>query len=334
MSDTLIINRLPAITWHHLKINDTAVSWGDTVDASCELQNASAEGRDLDFATSVTGSTNPVFAGITAKAYAEAAEGETKLATVKLGAKEAVYSGAVLNLTAGKNANLTVIMDVSGNAPIAVRTLMDAGENAVIKLVEVFRTGKEGTVITEVGSETADTARIKIYEIYLGEGNVYASTLTDLKGNESYVSVEAAYTTKADRIVDCNYVVNHYGKKTESAIRLDGTLRDSAKKSFRATIDFKTGASGSVGDETENVLLLGDDIENKTIPLILCAEEDVKGTHGASIGELDPDVLFYFEQRGIPEEEAKDILAKSKIERLIREIDDEDIRSLAEESIF
>ncbi len=45
--------------------------------------------------------------------------------------------------------------------------------------------------------------------------------------------------------------------------------------------------------------MLGDDVVNKTVPLILCAEENVVGNHGATIGELDEDTLFYFESRGI-----------------------------------
>ena len=45
--------------------------------------------------------------------------------------------------------------------------------------------------------------------------------------------------------------------------------------------------------------MLGDGVINKTVPLILCAEENVVGNHGATIGELDDETLFYFESRGI-----------------------------------
>ena len=81
--------------------------------------------------------------------------------------------------------------------------------------------------------------------------------------------------------------------------------KDAVKEVFRGSIDFKRGSSGSKGAETENVLLLGDDVENKTIPLILCAEEDVDGSHGATIGELDEETLFYFAARGIDQETAR-----------------------------
>lgn len=64
--------------------------------------------------------------------------------------------------------------------------------------------------------------------------------------------------------------------------------------------------------------MLGDDVSNKTVPLILCAEENVVGNHGATIGSLDDETLFYFESRGIGKETAEDILARAALERLAR----------------
>ena len=87
------------------------------------------------------------------------------------------------------------------------------------------------------------------------------------------------------------------------------------------------------GAETENVLLLGEDVRNKTIPLILCAEEDVNGSHGATIGELDEETLFYYASRGIDKKNAEDIMTKGRIEVIIRKINDEDTEKLAEEQL-
>ena len=106
-----------------------------------------------------------------------------------------------------------------------------------------------------------------------------------------------------------NLVVNHFGRHTECEINASGALKNAAQKIFRGTIDFKNGSSGSVGNEKETVLMLGEDAVNKTVPLILCAEENVVGNHGATIGELDDETLFYFESRGIGRDEAEHILA-------------------------
>ena len=99
---------------------------------------------------------------------------------------------------------------------------------------------------------------------------------------------------------------------------------DRSEKVFRGTIDFQNGCSGSVGSELETVLLLGEDVVNKTVPVILCAEEQVEGTHGATIGQLDDETLFYFESRGIPRTQAEQLLARASIERLARLSEDED----------
>jgi Fe-S cluster assembly protein SufD len=73
--------------------------------------------------------------------------------------------------------------------------------------------------------------------------------------------------------------------------------------------------------------MLGDDVVNKTVPLILCAEENVVGNHGATIGELDDETLFYFESRGISRAQAENILARASIERFARTVDDEVLRA-------
>lgn len=87
------------------------------------------------------------------------------------------------------------------------------------------------------------------------------------KATSLKLHTEIGYIGQKQQTLDMNLVINHWGKKTNCDIQVDGTLKDAAKKVFRGSIDFKRGSSGSKGAETENVLLLGDDVENKTIPL-------------------------------------------------------------------
>ena len=120
-----------------------------------------------------------------------------------------------------------------------------------------------------------------------------------------------------------NYVALHEGKKSVSEIRTDGVLNENARKLFRGTIDFKNGAAGAVGNEKEDVLLLDDNVVNQTIPLILCAEEDVEGNHGATIGKLDEDLVFYLESRGMALAEIYRMMAKARIDAVLRFVPDE-----------
>ena len=123
-----------------------------------------------------------------------------------------------------------------------------------------------------------------------------------------------------------NYIARHRGKKTKSDMQISGILENEAKKLLRGTIDFVHGCAGARGDEKEDVLLVGDNMVNQTIPLILCAEEDVEGNHGASIGKLDENMLFYAATRGIPPEEAQRLLTLAKIEAINSQIPSEEVR--------
>ena len=76
-----------------------------------------------------------------------------------------------------------------------------------------------------------------------------------------------------------------------------------------------------------DVLLLDDGVQNQTIPLILCAEEDVEGNHGASIGSLDDELIFYLESRGISEDAAYELMAKARLKAVCKKIPVEGLRA-------
>ena len=109
-------------------------------------------------------------------------------------------------------------------------------------------------------------------------------------------------------------------------MKVNGTLLDGASKTYRGTIDFKNGCAGAKGNEMEEVLLLSPKAVNKSIPVILCDEEDVEGEHGATIGRLSKEMLFYMESRGISEAEAEKIMSRAKIQAAASLIPDEDIK--------
>lgn len=175
--------------------------------------------------------------------------------------------------------------------------------------------------------------RNELVQIYLGKGDIYSDTTINLNGDASTFRSDIGYIGQHTHIIDMNEVVNHFGKHTESEINVGGALRDGAKKIFRGTIDFKTGSSDSVGNELENVLMLGDDVENKTVPVILCSEENVVGNHGATIGELDEDTMFYFASRGIDKEHAENIMARANIDRLKGIIKDDSFARMIDEEL-
>ena len=151
---------------------------------------------------------------------------------------------------------------------------------------------ENNTLYNDIGVETDDKAEIKVTNLFIG-GNVYQGCRVTLSGKESKVEKSIGYFLDGNDKLDMNYVVDHIAPRTECDIDAQGVLEGTSEKVFRGTIDFKNGCAGAVGGEIESVLMRSDDVVCQSIPVILCSEEDVAGNHGASIGKLDEDLLFY-----------------------------------------
>ena len=205
-----------------------------------------------------------------------------------------------------------------------------AKKGAKVRLYFAQLLDKSYDILHDVGGFCEEDASVETVYISLGGNRVYAGGLIDLQGQRSGMDAKIGYLGRDDQHIDMNYVARHQGAKTESNMEISGILRDQAFKLFRGTIDFLHGSSGAVGNEKEDVLLIGDDVVNQTIPLILCAEEDVEGNHGATIGKLDESILFYLGSRGISKEEAERIIAKAKIDALCILIPDKAVRKEVE----
>ena len=235
-----------------------------------------------------------------------------------------------LQLTLGAGSDLTMVMDFSseedafGAAAVQLKARLMPG--AVLRLVQVIRVGQHFTLIDDIGAVLADGAKLELLQLFLGGAAVYPACRVLLSGNDSSFAADAAYTLDGSRRLDLNYIADQHGRRTKSDMHLSGTLKDHAVKLFRGTIDFPRGCAGSTGDEREDVLLMDDTVVNQTIPLILCAEEDVAGNHGATIGRLDESLLFYAQARGIAPEAVCEMMARARIDAVVRKIPDRKLR--------
>ena len=293
MSEKIQINKLPVNTWNRLGVNYAEVEWEETAPAKQSITVKSGEAHE-PFRLD----------------FSEAGDSE-------------------VSFTAEENSSITVYELHRSNS--AVKLSFDIGKNASVKLVQLLNPTEK--LRHETFANCSKGGKFQIMTIMTGDGNIYSDNRTELEGDSSSINVEVAYLGKNSQTIDYNIAVNHWGKDTHSEINAAGALMDSAKKVFRGTIDFKTGSSDSKGSENETVIMLGDDVVNKTVPLILCSEENVEGSHGATIGELDDDTLFYFGSRGIGREEAERIMAYAALKRLIRLSDDKEFAEQAQNAI-
>jgi len=96
---------------------------------------------------------------------------------------------------------------------------------------------------------------------------------------------------------------------------------------YQGRITVEQGADKSDSRQTAKALLMGVRAEADLKPELEIFADDVKCAHGAAVGDLDPNSLFYLRARGIPEAEARNMLVRAFLEEAVDEIADETIRA-------
>ena len=217
-----------------------------------------------------------------------------------------------------KNASLTLVLDyasqrdAAGLAALSTRIVLERG--AELTFVTAQTLGRGFLHLSDIGASQAEGSRLEIVELDLGGKDCFTGIQAEQMGRGASLKGHMGYMAVEDQTVDINYNVVQRGKKTLSRFDFDGVLDGRGKKSFRGTIDFRNGACGAVGNEQESVLLMSPDVVNKTLPIILCEEEDVEGAHGATIGRLSEDMLFYMTSRGIDQRSAERIIVRARLD--------------------
>lgn len=356
----LIVNRLPAPTWNRLRMNESALEAFAPQD-KCEPKVALQGGvclnkkqlpripgknccgcvqadacpvHGIDFAAMPTGMGEEMVRLGEGQRIHLVADAGKSIAAVTLRYDDGKKCYNTLEIEAKPNSDLTVYMTyistASAKGTAVVQTKIAAAKNAKVKLVQVQLLGHEFLHLNDVGCNLAEDAHFEVLQLQLGSAKIYNGVRAELLGDGSCFDAAIAYYGRQAQRLDMNFIANHYGKNTTCNMTADGVLQEGAFKIYRGTIDFKNGSAGAIGDEKETVLLLSDDVVNQSIPLILCSEEDVQGNHGASIGKLDEELLFYLMSRGFSESDAVAMMAKAKIESICRRIDDEETVQLVE----
>lgn len=257
---------------------------------------------------------------------------------LKMHGQEAEESKACLArqvICAEEGAEVSVMIDLHTDAEaegaVGMQTLLLAKKDAVIHLYQVQMAGEKVQIFDDIGAVAEENARIDIVRMDLGGERSYVGCHVNLLGKKSDLQVNTAYLCRKSQQYDMDYIATHRGQKSTSDMQFRGILMDEAKKTFRGTLDFKKGSAGASGEEAEDNLLFSDRAVNRTIPLILCEEEDVNGHHGATIGQLGEDLMFYCQARGISEEEARRMMVRARMKSVARMIPDDHIRGYVED---
>lgn len=202
--------------------------------------------------------------------------------------------------------------------------IMQENSNATISIINLMNSNSESFISVE--SNVKENASVTHNIIDLGGKIRLSNVYSELKEYNASNKINSIYLGSSEDIIDINYYLKNISKKTSSIIRTEGCLLDSSKKTFRGTIDFVKGAEKSIGDEQENCVIMSDKAKSKSLPVLLCGEEDVEGAHGVSSGKVDESKLFYLMSRGFSEKQAKRLIISANLTKIINNIPDELIK--------
>lgn len=217
--------------------------------------------------------------------------------------------------TASKSA-LAAAEAARAEAPVTsghvLRIHAEAGAHVHVNLL-VAATGSE-QYLDALGILTDERAEVVVHQYIVGAATTTIGTNIDLHGERARLDLALRYLAGKDETLDLGYSVPVYGAKARANLDMTGVLSKNAHKALRATIDLCHGCKGAKGSELETVLVNGDDVVNKTLPVILCDEDDVEGSHGAAIGSVSPEQLSYLADRGLSEAEAMALFTRAIVE--------------------
>ena len=338
---TIRVGHISALTWNQLKINEAIVPGLPELNrqmpsglqalpegVSCRSMTAAEAAAWLlgaeyeQFLTDSNVSTDLI------EAAAGAHPDRPLLCRLEYQDGDCGASARILHL--GENAALTMIIDctsgreAAGLAAVSTRAVLERGAHLTLVFAQTL--GRRFLHLGDLGVSQADDARIDLVWLDLGAKDSFAGLQIEQIGRRAAVNGAMGYLVRDEESVDINYNVIQRGRQTDSSFDFDGVLDGQGRKAFRGTIDFRNGCCGSKGKEMERILLLSPDTVNRTLPIILCEEEDVEGAHGASIGRLNEDMLFYMGARGIDEKTARDIMVRARLRAVIRRIPEQDLQ--------
>ena len=219
--------------------------------------------------------------------------------------------------------------DVDGDAPTGsdanddalptsaalTRIVVEAG--AKLHLIEMLGVNEGQQHLESVGLEIHQDAAVDVKQYALGGSTIGLGLTANLVGAQARLDLNNRYHATHEETLDINHLVRMRGTSTRAQLTESGVLNEAAKKTLRATIDLVRGAKDAQGNEIETVMILGDDVVNKTMPVILCDEDDVAGNHGATIGSVSPEQLDYLAARGLSRQAAEQLFVRALFEDAI-----------------
>jgi Fe-S cluster assembly protein SufD len=182
----------------------------------------------------------------------------------------------------------------------------------------------------------ADVAERGTYDSFamnLGARIARTEAHVQLAGPKAIAHLNGAQLLGGTQHADFTTVVRHAAPNCTSRQTVKNVLAGRSRGVFQGRIEVAREAQKTDGYQMNQALLLSPDAEIDTKPELEIFADDVKCSHGATVGELDAEQMFYLRSRGIPEAEARAILVRAFLTEALEAVTDTAVRELLENAV-
>ena len=236
----------------------------------------------------------------------------------------------LLVLEAGSSLSLFETGDWAGPRNAGVEIVL--GEGAVLEHVRL-NPATPGVQVEEIALSLASRARYNAHFANFG-GKLSRTELTiALEGEGAEATLSGVSVLDEESHADITTHVIHRKGDTRSTQLFKKVAGGKAQAVYQGKVTVAKGADGADSRQTAKALLLSETAEADLKPELEIFADDVKCAHGAAIGDLDTDSLFYLRARGIPESEARALLIHAFLEDALAGIARDDVRGMVRTAV-
>ena len=206
-------------------------------------------------------------------------------------------------------------------------------EDAALTHVRLQNESPAAFHLSTLYAEIAERGTYDSFALNVGARIARTEVHARLVGAKGIAHLNGAQLLGGMQHADFTTVVKHIAPSCTSRQTVKNVLAGHAKGVFQGRIEVARAAQKTDGYQMNQALLLSPDAEIDTKPELEIFADDVKCSHGATVGELDPDQLFYLRSRGISDAEARSILVHAFLAEALDAVSHEKVREVLESAL-
>jgi Fe-S cluster assembly protein SufD len=207
------------------------------------------------------------------------------------------------------------------------------GENSVLSYYFIERESKKAFNVSTLRIQQGRSSNVVTHSMLIGGALVRSNVHPILAGEGGECIVNGLFMSTGRQHMDNYMRVEHASPHCDSRQLYKGILDGRSRGVFHGRIIVHKNAQKTDAKQTNKNLLLSDDAQIDTKPQLEIYADDVKCTHGATIGQMDKDAIFYMRSRGIAEESARALLLLAFAGENLQRMKVEPIRKRLEEIV-